>query len=124
MHASSLSPGRQADLKRSELVGETTAQARFATRFMTGFGAASLLLAMIGLYGVLAYGVHQRRQEFGVRRALGASQAGIVRLVVLEGWHLAVAGLVLGLLGAAATLASVLPATRASRVEPRVALED
>jgi predicted permease len=138
-----------------ELVGETTAQARFATRFMAGFGAASLLLAMIGLYGVIAYGVHQRRQEFGVRRALGASQAGIVRLVVLEGWHLAVAGLVLGLLGAlaagrllehllyqvspldpvtlvgtatllgaAATLASVLPAARASRVEPRVALED
>jgi predicted permease len=138
-----------------ELVGETTAQARFATRFMGGFGAASLLLAMIGLYGVIAYGVHQRRQEFGVRRALGASQAGIVRLVVLEGWRLALVGLALGLigaiaagrllehllyqvspldpvtlagtatlLGAAATLASVLPAARASRVEPRVALDD
>ena len=47
---------------------------------------------MIGLYGG-RYGVHQRRQEFGVRRALGASQAGIVRLVVLEGWQLALVGL-------------------------------
>jgi putative ABC transport system permease protein len=83
-----------------ELIGETTATARLATRFMSAFGAASLLLAMIGLYGVIAYGVHQRRQEFGIRRALGASRAEIVGLVVSEGWRLAAAGLALGLAGA------------------------
>jgi predicted permease len=138
-----------------DLIGETTANARFATRLMTAFGVAALGLAMIGLYGVIAYSVHQRRQEFGVRRALGATRGGIVRLVLREGLTLASVGLGLGTAGAlaagrslrhllyevsafdpatlgatiallavAAAAASFFPASRASRVEPRVALED
>ncbi|HEX5435949.1 MAG TPA: ABC transporter permease [Gemmatimonadaceae bacterium] len=87
-----------------ELIGESSATARFATGFMTAFGAAALALAVIGLYGVIAYTVHQRRQEIGVRRALGATHASVVRLIVREGVRLAGIGIVAGLLMSALAL--------------------
>jgi putative ABC transport system permease protein len=79
-----------------DLVAESSAGARFAARFMTAFGASALFLAMIGLYGVIAYSVLQRRQEFGVRRALGASPGRIMGLVAREATVLTIAGLAIG----------------------------
>jgi putative ABC transport system permease protein len=66
------------------------------------FSAAALVLAMIGIYGVLAYTVAQRRQEMGIRLALGAEKSDILRLVVGQGLTLAVCGIVIGLIGALA----------------------
>lgn len=86
----------------SELVGETSANARFAAGFMTAFGAAALALAMIGVYGLVAFTVQQRRQEFGVRRALGAAPRELMRLVVREGLMLACVGIGVGLVIAVA----------------------
>jgi putative ABC transport system permease protein len=57
-----------------------------------------LTLAVIGIYGVLSYAVTQRRQEFGVRLALGAEQADIVRLVLRQGLRLTMAGIAIGLI--------------------------
>jgi putative ABC transport system permease protein len=79
-----------------DLIGESSTSARFAARFMAAFGASALFLAMIGLYGVVAYSVLQRRQEFGVRRALGASGAQIVGLVAREATTLTIAGVAIG----------------------------
>ena len=62
----------------------------------TAFGSVALVLAAIGLYSVIAYGVAQRKRELGVRLALGAAPAGIVRLVVAESVRFALAGIVLG----------------------------
>lgn len=80
-----------------DLIGETSAPARFATRFMTAFGIAALLLAMVGMYGLSAFGVLQRRQEFGVRRALGASAGEVVGLVVRDACVVAAFGTLAGL---------------------------
>ena len=65
------------------------------------FGALGLLLAGVGLYGVVAYSVTQRMHEFGIRTALGSTAAGIVRLAVGRGMTLTVIGLALGSLAAA-----------------------
>jgi len=64
------------------------------------FGIVALVLASVGVYGVIAYGVSQRTQEFGVRVALGAQPGDVVRLVVRNGAILAVAGIAIGLVGA------------------------
>ena len=66
------------------------------------FAAAGLLLAVIGIYGVIAYSVAQRSKELGIRRALGAQKSNILRLVLRQGLGLAVAGTALGILGALA----------------------
>lgn len=136
-----------------ELVAYTTGPTRRIVTFLTLFSVLALTLAAVGLYGVVAYGVAQRTHEIGVRLALGAPRAEIVRLVVRGGAWRAGLGLALGVAGALAAtrllraalyevaptdtltyalvslllagvalLASWLPARRAARVDPMVAL--
>ncbi len=124
-----------------------------ASRVLSGFAAAAMLLAAVGIYGVVAYTTSRRRHEFGIRLALGAGRGSIVGLVLRQGATLAALGLGLGLaasfalgrvvasqmpgvagpgalslaavalvLGAAALLASFLPARRAARMDPLAAL--
>jgi predicted lysophospholipase L1 biosynthesis ABC-type transport system permease subunit len=118
-----------------------------------GFSVFALLLAAIGLYGLIAYSVAQRKAEFGVRMALGAGPRELMRVVLRDGARLALVGIALGLVGALATgqvlasllygvrprdpttllsaallflftalLATAIPALRASRSDPLVAL--
>jgi putative ABC transport system permease protein len=67
---------------------------------MTVFGSAALLLAAIGIYGLMAYSVAQRTQEIGIRLALGAETAAVRRMVVVQGMRLAILGVVVGLASA------------------------
>jgi ABC-type antimicrobial peptide transport system permease subunit len=136
-----------------QIVGESLADDRFATVFLAAFAAMALLLAAIGIYGVMSFAVAQRTHEIGVRMAFGAGYRQVIRLVLGEGLWLAAAGLLLGLSGAylvgvvmksllfevapsdpvsigavsvvllfAALLACYVPARRATRVDPMVAL--
>jgi ABC-type antimicrobial peptide transport system permease subunit len=126
---------------------------RLATSLLSSFAAVALLLAAIGIYGVIAYSVGQRTREFGIRISLGARRLDVLRLVVRQGLLLAAAGIavglagafaltrllssllygvnatdpltfaaVTGLLAAVAVAASFLPAWRATRVDPVIAL--
>lgn len=83
------------------LVAASVAQPRFRTILLALFGAAALGLASIGLYGVTAFSVSQRRTELGLRMALGADPASVVRLVLRQGARPVAAGLVVGTAGAA-----------------------
>jgi putative ABC transport system permease protein len=136
-----------------EILGETVADSRFNTALLSMFAAVALLLAAIGIYGVLAYTVAQRTSEIGIRMALGAQRSSVLRLVVGNGLTLAVIGVAIGAaaalvatralqrlvfgvsttdpgvfafvalaLTAVAVTAAALPALRASRVDPIVAL--
>jgi hypothetical protein len=98
----SLGPGRPVfDIKRMEdIVAASIDDTRFTMLLLSAFAAASLVLAGVGLYGTLAYLTAQRTQEFGVRVALGATAASIVRLVVREGALLTAIGVAFGLAGA------------------------
>lgn len=138
-----------------QIVSETLSFDRFGMVLYGSFAGLALLLASIGIYGVMAFAVAQRKQEFGIRLALGAAGGQILSLVLREGLLLAVLGLGLGLGGAylvgralqsslygvsaldiqafsavaillliAALLACYIPARRASRVDPLVALRD
>jgi putative ABC transport system permease protein len=136
-----------------EILGESVADSRFNTVLLSLFAVVALLLAAIGIYGVLSFTVAQRTSEIGIRMALGAQRSSVLRLVVGKGLILAVTGVAIGAAGAvvatraldrlvfgvsttdptvfalvaviltavAATAATV-PALRASRVDPLVAL--
>jgi len=84
-------------------IADSVSQSRFATLLLALFAGVALLLAAVGIYGVLAYSVGQRTHEIGVRIALGAVPGHIVQLVLAQGMRLAVIGVVIGL-GAAAGL--------------------
>jgi putative ABC transport system permease protein len=81
------------------LISGTIARERFQTALLTVFAACALLLAVVGVYGLLSYGVARRTSEMGVRMALGANSGRIARLVLGEGGVLALAGVALGLVG-------------------------
>jgi putative ABC transport system permease protein len=83
-----------------ELMDGSRAQPRFILLLLGIFSAAALVLAIIGIYGVLAYSVAQRRQELGIRLALGAEKSDILRLVVGQGLTLTMAGVGIGLVAA------------------------
>jgi predicted permease len=137
----------------TEIVSISTSRQRFNMVLMTIFGGVALLLAAIGIYGLMAYSVQQRTQEIGIRMALGAQSGDVRKMVVFQGMGLTLVGVVIGvgaallltrfiatflfgvqprdplafigipiLLSLVALLAVWLPARRASRVDPVVAL--
>ena len=139
----------------TSLIGRTgdVLLGRILASVLAVFGAIAMLLAALGLYGVISYSVTTRTFEIGVRSALGADRAAVVRMIMEEGTHLVVMGLILGLGGAyfaarvmrsllhgvsptdpvalggtvavlvvVGALGSLLPALRASRIEPTEAL--
>ncbi len=81
----------------SDVVSQSTSREQFTTRLLAGFAASALLLAVVGLYGVLAYVVAQRTRELGIRIALGASGSEVVRLVVRRGMTIVGLGVSVGL---------------------------
>jgi predicted permease len=97
-------------------VDESVATERFQSVILSSFGAAALLLAVLGIYGVLAYSVSLRTQEFGIRIALGSDRLGLARRVLVDAFYPLISGILLGLLGAAAAsrwVGSLLYQTRA-----------
>ena len=164
--ASQLTPAARAEVKAfdanqiiwrvqtlEELLGTSVAPRRFNMLLLGVFAGVALVLAAVGLYGVMSYSVSWRTHEIGIRMALGARRADVLRLVVRQGMTMTLIGLVIGLVGAfaltrlligllygvsptdpitftavsivllvVALLACLLPARRATRVDPIVAL--
>jgi ABC-type antimicrobial peptide transport system permease subunit len=83
-------------------LADSMAWRRFVMLLLGAFAAVALILALVGLYGVMAYTVSQRREELGVRAAFGASTSGLLRLVMADGLRMTAAGAVIGLALAAA----------------------
>jgi predicted permease len=101
----------------SAIVGGAVARPRLLTSLLLLFGVMGLLLGALGIYGVLAFAVTQRRQEIGVRVALGATPRSVLGLVVRQGMTLALAGVAVGVVGAAVltrVMAAVLYEVRAT----------
>jgi putative ABC transport system permease protein len=136
-------------------VRASAAQPRLNAILLGVFAGVALLVAAIGIYGVMAYSVTQRTREIGLRMALGAQRGGVVRLIVREGMTVGLGGVLLGLLGAfalsrvlaslvfgvqvrdpatfvsvgllltlVALAACLLPARKASSVDPILALRE
>src|SRR5258708_23767783 len=93
-----LAPGEVITMQ--EEVDRTTAVQRVAVTMLGVFGGLALLLAAIGLYGVMSYAVSQRTRELGLRMALGAGASDLLRLVMSQGFALAAAGVLLGVAAA------------------------
>src|SRR5207237_1479144 len=85
-----------------QIVAESTARSRFDMWLMTAFAACALLVAAIGVYGVLAYAVQRRTAEIGVRIALGADSRSVRSMVLLQGLPFAFAGIAIGLVSSLA----------------------
>jgi putative ABC transport system permease protein len=85
-----------------QLVGDSVARSRLTTLLLSCFAGLALALACIGIYGVMAYSVAQRMNEIGIRIALGAERADVLRLVLGQGIRLAVLGIVIGVVAALA----------------------
>ena len=100
-----------------EVVSRSTSRQRFNMLLMSVFGGAALLLAAIGVYGLMAYSVQQRTQEIGIRLALGADTGDVRKMVVFQGMRFAVLGVIAGT-GAAFGLAKLMQAFLFG-VEPR-----
>lgn len=136
-----------------QVVADNVSQPRFYTLLLSIYAALAVVLAATGLYGVLSYTVNQRRQEIGIRIALGATGAGVFRLVLAQALRLIGAGVLLGIAGAwgltrliaselyrtpatdpvtfvsvallmlaVAAVATLVPARRAVKVDPAIAL--
>jgi ABC-type antimicrobial peptide transport system permease subunit len=139
----------------NEILDRSLASRRFSADLVAAFAGLALLLASIGIYGLLAYMVGQRSREIGLRIALGAQRVDILKLILGKGFVLAAVGIVTGVLLAAfgatmmasllygvrphdpavflvvpslllavAILASYIPARRAAKVDPMVALRE
>lgn len=137
----------------TEVLAASVARPRFTMLLMSCFAVVAVILAAIGLYGVMAYSVSLRTQEVGIRMALGSQRSGILKLIIGQGLKLTAIGVAIGLVGAfaltrvfqsllfgisasdpltfiaialllfgVALLASFVPARRAMRVDPMVAL--
>jgi putative ABC transport system permease protein len=87
-------------LTMDEVVDRAIAGSRFNTMVLGVFAAIAFVLAAVGLYGVIAYDVSQRTNEFGIRLALGAQSRDILRMVLAQGAKLALGGLMVGLMAA------------------------
>jgi predicted permease len=101
----------------ADRVQESLRRQRFSMSLLTLFAGCALLLATVGIYSVLAFLVHQGRRELGIRMTLGATEAGILRLIVGRGLRIAVYGVGIGLMGAfllTRSLASILFGVRAT----------
>jgi ABC-type antimicrobial peptide transport system permease subunit len=136
-----------------QVVHDSVAQPRFAMALLVLFASLALVLAAVGIYGVIAYTVSQQTHEIGIRLALGAEATHVMWLIVGRGMSLAAAGIALGLLaasvitrfmasmlfqvtaidpmtfaavgvllGVVALVASIVPAIRAARIDPLIAL--
>ena len=86
----------------TDILSDSVSAARFRTQLLAGFAGVALLLAVVGLYGMLAYTVTQRSREMGIRIALGARPMSVFRLVIRQGMALVIVGVVLGVGGALA----------------------
>jgi putative ABC transport system permease protein len=104
-----------------EVLGASLGDWRFYMQLLGIFASVAILLAAVGIYGVMSYSVHERTHEIGIRVALGAQPSDVLKLVAKVGSQLTCIGVVVGA-GSVAFLACYIPARRATKVDPMVAL--